>query len=112
MDIVKTRFSFKRGEREFSSNGNGRGPRNGNGRGPRLSDARPGDGGTIAREDGIDIPLRLREMGFVPGTAVQVLRQGPLGDPIEIELRGYRICLRRSDLTRLRVEPAEIPETR
>ena len=40
----------------------------------------------------------MRELGFVPGTAVQVLRHGPLGDPVELELRGYRICLRRGDL--------------
>lgn len=71
-----------------------------------LSEACPGDRGTLTADGELEIPLRLREMGFVPGTNVEVLRQGPLGDPIEIELRGYRICLRRSDLTRLRVEPA------
>ena len=50
------------------------------------------------------VPWRLRELGFVPGTAVHVLRRGPLGDPLELELRGYRICLRRSDLELVRVE--------
>lgn len=37
---------------------------------------------------------RLRDLGFVPGTRVKVVRRAPLGDPIEIELRGYRLCLR------------------
>ncbi len=65
----------------------------------RLGDQRPGFRGRIVeREDNGSIPWRLRELGFVPGTAVQVLRRGPLGDPMQIELRGYRICLRRGDL--------------
>ncbi len=51
------------------------------------------------------VPWRLRELGFVPGTPVRVLRRGPLGDPFELELRGYRICLRRSDLELVRVQP-------
>jgi ferrous iron transport protein A len=65
----------------------------------RLGDQRPGFRGRIVeREDNGSIPWRLRALGFVPGTAVQVLRRGPLGDPVELELRGYRICLRRGDL--------------
>ncbi len=45
-------------------------------------------------------PLRRRlgDLGFVPATPLRVIRRAPLGDPIEIELRGYRICLRRADL--------------
>ena len=50
------------------------------------------------------VTQRLRELGFVPGTTLKVLRWGPLGDPIELELRGYRICLRRQDLMALQVE--------
>ena len=65
----------------------------------RLGDQRPGFRGRIVeRADNGSIPWRLRELGFVPGTAIQVLRHGPLGDPMELELRGYRICLRRGDL--------------
>ena len=49
-------------------------------------------------------PIRLRELGFVPGTSVCVVRRGPLGDPIELQLRGYRICLRRADLQAILVQ--------
>jgi len=49
----------------------------------------------------------LAELGFVPGTEVQLVRCAPLGDPIEIELRGYRVCLRREQLEGLLVEPIE-----
>jgi len=52
---------------------------------------------------------RLGELGFVPGTEIQVVRRAPLGDPIEIELRGYRVCLRREQLEGLLVEPIEGP---
>jgi ferrous iron transport protein A len=40
---------------------------------------------------------RLQDLGLVPGTDVEVIRRAPLGDPLEVELRGYRLCLRRSE---------------
>ena len=49
---------------------------------------------------------RLRDLGLVPGTRVELTRRGPLGDPVELELRGYRICLRGRDLAGLRVHLA------
>jgi ferrous iron transport protein A len=55
------------------------------------------------------VPPRLTELGFVPGTEVMVLRRAPLGDPIEIELRGYRVCLRRQDLATLCVTTEGAP---
>ena len=38
--------------------------------------------------------LRLREMGMLPGTRVKLVRKAPLGDPIEVEIRGYHLTLR------------------
>src|SRR5512147_704414 len=46
-----------------------------------------------APEDGREIPRRLQDLGFVPGTPVLIRRRAPLGDPVEIEIRGYRLCL-------------------
>lgn len=40
---------------------------------------------------------RLQELGLTPGTVFRVVRVAPLGDPIEIALRGYRLCLRRAE---------------
>ncbi len=37
---------------------------------------------------------RLREMGIVPGTKVRVTRRAPLGEPIEISVRGSRLSMR------------------
>lgn len=48
---------------------------------------------------------RLLELGFVPGTIVEVRRRAPLQDPVEIELRGARICLRRTEVCQIAVLP-------
>lgn len=57
-----------------------------------------------ASEPGREIPRRLQDLGFVPGTPVVIRRRAPLGDPVEIEIRGYRLCLRLAQLDALRVE--------
>ena len=50
---------------------------------------------------------RLLELGLVPGTEIRVRNVAPLGDPIEIELRGCRLSIRRAEALRIDVEPAE-----
>ena len=50
--------------------------------------------------------LRLREMGLLPGTTVTLVRTAPLGDPIEIKVRGYHLTLRKSEADHVAVEPA------
>jgi ferrous iron transport protein A len=73
----------------------------------RLADLPPG---AVARIAAVDpqspIGRRLLDLGFVPGTEVRVVRRAPLGDPVEYELRGYRVCLRRSEALRIEVGPA------
>ncbi|MCC7519398.1 MAG: ferrous iron transport protein A [Verrucomicrobiae bacterium] len=41
--------------------------------------------------------LRLMEMGLTPDAQVRVVRQAPLGDPLEVLVRGCRISIRRAD---------------
>jgi Fe2+ transport system protein FeoA len=48
---------------------------------------------------------RLLDLGFIPGTRVEIVKRAPLGDPVIYELRGYRICLRRAEANRIRVKP-------
>ena len=50
--------------------------------------------------------IRLREMGLLAGTSVTLVRAAPLGDPLEIKLRGYHLTLRRSEAEHVLVEPA------
>jgi Fe2+ transport system protein FeoA len=40
---------------------------------------------------------RLRELGLVPGATVEVIRRAPLGEPIEIRLRGSQLAMRNAD---------------
>jgi Fe2+ transport system protein FeoA len=51
---------------------------------------------------------RMMDMGVVPGTEVKVVRVAPLGDPVEFELKGYSLSLRKSEARDITVEvPAE-----
>lgn len=50
-----------------------------------------------------DTTHRLREMGLVPGTRVSVKRLAPLGDPMELTLRGYNLSIRLEDARHIRV---------
>jgi len=47
--------------------------------------------------------LRLLEMGFVPGVTVALIKRAPLGDPLELRLRGYHVSLRRAEAASIRV---------
>lgn len=51
--------------------------------------------------------LRLREMGVLPGTKITFMRAAPLGDPLEIKVRGYNLSLRKSEAEFVIVEVAE-----
>lgn len=69
-------------------------------------DALPvGTRGRIRSINGDDeVSVRLLEMGLTPGVEVAVVGTAPLGDPLELELRGYRLSVRRSEAARVQVE--------
>ena len=50
-----------------------------------------------------EVGVRLLEMGLTPGVIVEYIGAAPLGDPLEFELRGYRLSLRRSEARRVDV---------
>jgi Fe2+ transport system protein FeoA len=71
-----------------------------------LSSLAPGEKGTITRISGPgQIRRRYMEMGFVKGEVVLVKRLAPLGDPVEYQVKGYRVSLRHTDAARIDVEP-------
>ena len=49
------------------------------------------------------IRRRLLDMGFTPGTEVVARKTAPLGDPVELCLRGYEIAIRRADAKNIEV---------
>ena len=62
----------------------------------------------VVRVDGgDDVGLRLLEMGLTPGVEVRILGFAPLGDPLELYLRGYTMTLRKEDAARIEVRPKE-----
>ncbi len=72
---------------------------------PRLlSELPPGQDAVVGAIDASGpIGRRLLDLGLLPGTPVRALRRAPLGDPGVFELRGYRLCLRRSESSRVRL---------
>ncbi len=63
-----------------------------------------GEAATITRVGG-EGPLRLRllDMGIIPKTRVIVRKVAPLGDPIEIRIRGYELTIRKEDAMKIEV---------
>ena len=51
---------------------------------------------------------KLLSMGLTPGTPFTITRQAPLGDPIEVEVRGYKLSLRKGEAAALKVEIATL----
>lgn len=50
---------------------------------------------------------RLMEMGLLVGTPVELVRFAPLGDPVEIKVRGYHLTLRKHEAAQILVRPDE-----
>ncbi len=48
---------------------------------------------------------RLMEMGLLVGTLVELVRFAPLGDPVEIKVRGYNLTLRKQEAEQILVRP-------
>jgi len=71
----------------------------------QLADLPLGSQGRVVRVTGNDeISLRLLEMGLTPGVEVRFVGRAPLGDPLEFEVRGYRLSIRRSEAARVEIE--------
>ena len=70
-----------------------------------LDRVAPGTDCVIREIDG-DAPAvrRLMDLGLVPGTTVRLVRRAPLGDPLEVIVRGTHLSLRRSEAGRFHVE--------
>lgn len=51
---------------------------------------------------------RLIDLGFVPGSIVEVLRRAPMGDPVVYRVSDYELCLRRAQSACIRTEPVVV----
>ncbi|NOX98805.1 MAG: ferrous iron transport protein A [Verrucomicrobia bacterium] len=71
-----------------------------------LADLEPGDVAVIhdfTTSD--DCMLRFRELGMLPGTTVSLVRRAPLGDPLELSVRGSLLSVRTHEASQIEIEP-------
>ena len=70
-----------------------------------LNELQPGERGRIVKVTGEGtIRRRLLDMGMIRGTEVEMERVAPLGDPVEVRLRGYHLSLRKAEAAGIQVE--------
>jgi len=63
-----------------------------------LGDMNPGQSGKVEWIDGRGgVYKRLLDMGLTPGSRIELRRVAPLGDPIEIKVKGYSLSLRKNE---------------
>ncbi len=62
-----------------------------------LNSLQPGECGIVENIITADpkLKMRLLELGLLKGTPIELIRYAPLGDPIEIKIRGYRLSIRK-----------------
>ena len=79
-----------------------------------LQDLVPGQSGmilSVGNQSGA-VKRRLVDMGLTPGTTVKVTKVAPLGDPLEVSLRGYERSLRKDDAAQIRIGAPRRPAAR
>ena len=70
-----------------------------------LKDAKVGETVTVARLHGEGpVKRRIMDMGITKGTEVYVRKVAPLGDPVEVTVRGYELSLRKADAEMIEVQ--------
>ncbi len=70
-----------------------------------LREVRCGETVTVHKLNGEGaLKRRIMDMGITKGTSILVRKVAPLGDPIEINLRGYELSIRKSEAERIEVE--------
>jgi ferrous iron transport protein A len=71
-----------------------------------LSNLKPGQQGTILKLDSGIGPIRRRlmDMGVIPGELIKVEKVAPMGDPIEVTVKGYNLSLRKGEAKGIEIE--------
>ena len=70
-----------------------------------LRDAKVGDTVRVVRLHGeVAVKRRIMDMGLTRGVAVHIRKAAPLGDPVEITVRGYELSLRKADAEMIEIE--------
>ena len=79
----------------------------------KLDELKVGDTALVKKVEGDGrIRRRLFDMGVTPGAEVYLRKKAPLGDPVEITLRGYELSLRKVEASLVMVEAVEGKESK
>ena len=71
----------------------------------KLADLKVGEKCRVVTVGGEgELRIRLLDMGIIPGTVIEIMKFAPMGDPVEIRLRGYELTLRTADTSDIDVE--------
>ena len=75
----------------------------------KLSDLKGGQRAKVLKLniDNRQIKRHLLDMGITRGVEVKIKKIAPMGDPIDLELRDYELCIRKADLKQIEVEVIE-----
>ena len=70
-----------------------------------LKEMKPGQSGQVLSigESG-PLKRRIMDMGITPGVSIKVIKTAPLGDPVEINVRGYELSLRKEEAARIEIQ--------
>ncbi len=70
-----------------------------------LKELRPGQKGIVASVGTTGaMKRRIMDMGITPGVEIQVIKTAPLGDPIEVNVRGYELSLRKEEARQIQMQ--------
>ena len=70
-----------------------------------LKDVRVGETATVVKLHGEGaVKRRIMDMGITKGVEVHIHKAAPLGDPVEVTVRGYELSLRKADAEMIEVE--------
>ncbi len=74
-----------------------------------IDDLKIGQTGTISQVGGEGaLRLRFLDMGLIPGTKVKLRKVAPMGDPIQIQVRGYELTIRREDARKITLKEGTV----
>ena len=75
-----------------------------------LSELLPGEKGVVTKVIGNSLSKRrIVDMGVVPGTVIEVQKFAPLGDPMEVKVKGFNLSLRKIEAKMIELEIVSLP---
>lgn len=73
-----------------------------------LRELKPGQKGKVIKIEGTgSVHRRILDMGIVKGAEIEMERIAPLGDPVEVKLKGYHLSLRKDEAANIYMETEE-----